>query len=83
MEGRAEYSRRSWITRSCCAAAGVGLPAGMASERSRPVFRILPLEGKVYSESFLHFANSSTFHSVADAVESVRDSDLEFAIVRV
>jgi len=80
------WNRRKFVTTGL-SAAGVVLTAGListhATRSNRGCIRLLPVEGIVYSESFVRFMQRAKFDSVRDALASIRDRSLPVTVAHI
>lgn len=73
------WNRRKFVTTGLSAAGIIfagGLIETKRSRLTRGYIRLLPVEGVVYSESFIRFLERARFDSVRDALASIRDRSL-------
>ena len=76
-------SRRKFVTTTAVIAAGVsalGYNSSRKVSNLRGTIRLLPVEGIIYSESFIRFMQRARFDSVKDALASIRDRSVPVKI---
>jgi len=77
---RRKFLKAGFITGGALATGITAVGWNASKPSHRGMIRLLPVDGVVYSESFLRFIKRAKFDSVRDAIASIRDRSVPVRI---